>query len=82
MTITPARYTAPLRPRRIAGIREKADVRMQNIRFQRAVRAARDRETLRTEHAVMNNLLYTQISPGLRERVLQRRDKIAGLLET
>ena len=79
--ITPAKYTAPLRPKRITGIREKADVRIQNIRFQRNLRAARDRETMRTEHAVMNNLLYTQISPGLRERVLQRRDKIAGLLD-
>ena len=57
----------------IGDYRKKMEHRMQNMRFQRAVRQAQNRHTMRTEHAVLHNLLYSQISPGLRERIINRR---------
>ena len=57
----------------IGDYRKKMENRMENMRFQRSVRQAKNRHTMRTEHAVLHGLLYTQISPGLRERIINRR---------
>ena len=61
-------------------IRKRTETRLENIRFQRAVQRAKDRQTQRVEHAVMHNLLYTQINPGLREQVLRRKTQLDPLI--
>ena len=61
-------------------LRKKAELIGDNMRFQNAVRNARDRATLRTEQARLHSMLYQQISPGLRERVQQRRETITQLM--
>ena len=61
-------------------LRKKAELIGENVRFQNAVRNARDRATLRTEQARLHSMLYQQISPGLRERVQQRRESITQLM--
>ena len=57
----------------IGDYRKKMENRIENMRFLRAVRQAKNRHTMRTEHAVLHNLLYSQISPGLRERIINRK---------
>ena len=52
----------------------------QNVRWQNAVRASRDRAALRTEQDRLHSLMYQSIAPGLRERVAQRRETISQLL--
>ena len=52
--------------------RKQHEVRTANIRYMAVLRRAQQRATLRTEHKVMHNLLYAQIAPGLRDRVLAR----------
>ena len=64
----------------ITRLRKKAELIGENMRFQNAVRNARDRATLRTEQARLHSMMYEQISPGLRERVQQRRENISQLL--
>jgi hypothetical protein len=65
---------------KVSTIRKKVENRTENIRFQRAVRNARDRASLRTEHARLHGLLYEQISPALRERVLRKGDAVTNQL--
>ena len=64
----------------ITRLRKRAELIGENVRFQNAVRNARERATLRTEQARLHSLMYQQISPGLRERVHQRRENISQLL--
>ena len=65
---------------KVSTIRKKAEHRLENIRFQRSVRNARDRASLRTEHARLHGLLYEQISPALRERVLRNGSAVTQQL--
>ena len=65
-----------MRVQKVSTIRKKVENRIENIRFQRAVRNARDRATLRTEHARLHGLLYEQITPALRERVLRQGQQV------
>ena len=69
-----------MRFQKITAIRKKTENRIENIRFMRAVQQAKNRQTLKTEHATLHNLIYQQISPGLRDRVLQRGRHIDKLL--
>ena len=41
----------------IGDYRKKMENRIENMRFLRAVRQAKNRHTMRTEHAVLHNLL-------------------------
>ena len=66
---------------KINAIRKKAEMRLENVRFMRKVRMAKERAALRTEHAVLHNLIYQQIAPGLRERVMSRGNDINTLLK-
>ena len=66
--------------KRISTIRKKTQNRLENVRFMRAVRQAKERQSLRTEHAVLHNLIYQQISPALRERVINRGNEVNKLL--
>ena len=70
-----------MRIKKITAYRKQAETRLENLRFQRAVRAAKERQTLRTEHAVLHNLIYQQISPGLREQALNRGKKVESMLQ-
>ena len=65
---------------KLTEIRKKTEGRLENMRFQRSVRLARHRQTLRTEHAVLHNMVYQQISPQLRERVLARGRHVEAML--
>ena len=69
-----------MRTKRINAIRKKAETRIENVRFMQAVQRSRDRAALKTEHAVLHGLIYQQISPGLRERVMGRKQQIEGML--
>ena len=69
-----------MKVKRITAIRKKAETRLENVRFMQAVQRSKDGATLRTEHDVLHNLLYQQIFPGLRERVVGRQKQIQGLL--
>ena len=69
-----------MRTRKITTLRKQTENRLENIRFQRAVQRAKNRQTMRVEHAVMHNLLYTQINPGLREQVLRRKTQLDSLI--
>ena len=69
-----------MKSKRITAIRKKAETRVENVRFMQAVQRSRDRAALRTEHAVLHGLIYQQISPALRERVMDRQKQIQGLL--
>ena len=69
-----------MKGKRIATIRKKAETRLENVRFMQAVQRSRDRAALMTEHAVLHGLIYQQISPALRERVMGRQKQIQGLL--
>ena len=69
-----------MRIKKITAIRKKTENRIENVRFMRALQQAKNRQTLKTEHAVLHNLIYQQISPGLRDRVLQRGKHIDKLL--
>ena len=64
----------------ITRLRKRAELIGENLRFQNAVRNARDRAALRTEQARLHGLMYESISPGLRERVQQRRENISQLI--
>ena len=64
----------------ITVLRKRAELIHDNIRFQNNVRNARDRATLRTEQQRLGSLMYESISPGLRERITQRRENISHLL--
>ena len=66
-----------MRTKTLTEIRKKTETRIDNVRFQRAVRAAKERASMRTEHAAMHNLLYQQIAPALRERVLRKTVDLA-----
>jgi hypothetical protein len=69
-----------MRIKKLTAIRKKTENRIENVRFMRALQQAKNRQTLKTEHAVLHNLIYQQISPGLRDRVLQRGKHIDKLL--
>ena len=69
-----------MQTRKLTTIRKKTENRLENIRFQRAVQRAKNRQTMRVEHAVMHNLLYQQINPGLREQVLRRKTQLDALI--
>lgn len=61
-------------------LRLRHEARVENIRFMKAVRRGKERATARTEHAVMHNLLFQQITPGLRDRVLARQRDLSQKL--
>ena len=67
--------------KKLAGLRNKARAIGNNLLFQRDIRRARDRASLQVERDRLHSLLYEQISPGLRERVMQRGSTITQLLE-
>ena len=69
-----------MRTKRITAIRKRAETRIENVRFMQAVQRAKDRATLKTEHAVLHGLIYQQITPGLRERVLGRSKQVESML--
>ena len=60
--------------------RKKHEARNENIRFMRAVRRGKERATARTEERVMHTLLFSQITPGLRDRVLARQRDLSQKL--
>ena len=60
--------------------RKQHEVRTANIRYMAVLRRAQQRATLRTEHRAMHNLLYQQIAPGLRDRVLLRHNDLSKKL--
>ena len=64
----------------ITRMRKRQEAMIENIRFANTLRNARDRASLRTEQARLHSLMYESISPGLRERVQQRRENISQLL--
>ena len=66
-----------MRSQKITAIRKRAEVRIENVRFQKKLRAAKERASMRTEQAAIHNLLYQQISPALRERVLKKSVDLA-----
>ena len=70
-----------MRIQKVSTIRKKVENRIENARFQRSVRNARDRATLRTEHARLHGLLYEQIAPALRERVLRKGQQVGQQLQ-
>ena len=53
-------------------VRKRHEAREANILFQRKLRRAKERASLRTEQRVTHNLLYQHIAPGLHDRVLAR----------
>ena len=61
-------------------MRKRYEARQENIRFMRAVRRGKERATARTEERVMHTLLYAQITPGLRDRVLARQRDLSQKL--
>ena len=61
-------------------MRLQHELRAKNLMFVKSVREARDRASLRTQHARLEGLLYEQISPGLRAHVIARRDAVAHQL--
>ena len=61
-------------------MRKRYEARQENIRFMKAVRKGKERATIRTEERVMHSLLYQQITPGLRERVLARQRDLSQKL--
>ena len=64
----------------ITKLRKRGELMQENIKWQNAVRNAKDRASLRTEQARLHSLMYESIGPGLRERVAQRRETISQLL--
>ena len=61
-------------------MRQRAELRAKNVMFLKAVRESKDRASLRTEQARLHSLLYSSISPALREKVHARREAINQLL--
>ena len=64
----------------IRGNRKKAEEAIDDNRFRKALRLAKQRAALRTEHARLHGLYFEQISPQLRERVLKQGRHIRGEL--
>ena len=64
----------------IRGIRKKGEEAIDDNRFRKALRLAKQRAALRTEHARLHGLYFEQISPHLRERVLQQGRHVRGEL--
>ena len=61
-------------------MRKRYKARQENIRFMNAVRRGKERATARTEDRVLHTLLYAQITPGLRDRVLARQRDLSQKL--
>ena len=61
-------------------MRLKHELRAKNLMFGKSVREARDRASLRTQHARLEGLLFEQLAPNLREKVLSRLDSVAHQL--
>ena len=61
---------------RATTLRRRAELRAKNLMFLKQVRESKDRATLRVEQDRLHGLLYQQISPALRERVLARRTQM------
>ena len=67
--------------KKLAGLRNRAERIGKNVRFQRDIRRAKDRATMQVERDRLHGLLYEQISPGLRERVMTRGAALDQLLD-
>ncbi len=67
--------------KKLAGLRNRVERICKNVRFQRDIRRARDRVTMQVERDRLHGLLYEQISPGLRERVMTRGAALDQLLD-
>ena len=57
---------------KFSSVRQKGETIMEDNRFRQTMRLAKERASLKTEHARLHGLLYQQIAPHLRERVLQQ----------
>ena len=62
------------------GFRKKAEEAMDDNRFKRGLRLARQRAALKTEYDRLHGLYFEQISPHLRDRVLRQGRHIRGEL--
>ena len=58
-------------------MRKRGEIRAKNIMYLKAVREAKDRQTLRTEQMQLHSLLHTTVAPGLRDRI-RSRSKVVG----
>ena len=57
---------------KFSSMRKKGETIMEDNRFRQTMRLAKERAFLKTEHARLQGLLYQQIAPHLRERVMQQ----------
>ena len=57
---------------KFSSMRKKGETIMEDNRFRQTMRLAKERASLKTEHARLHGLLYQQIAPHLRERVMQQ----------
>ncbi len=57
---------------KFSSMRKKGETIMEDNRFRQTMRLAKERASLKTEHARLQGLLYQQIAPHLRERVMQQ----------
>ena len=55
-----------------SSVRKKGETIIEDNRFRQTMRLAKERASLKTEHARLQGLLYQQIAPHLRERVMQQ----------
>ena len=53
-------------------MQKKGESIMEDNRFRQTMRLAKERASLKTEHARLQGLFFSQIAPHLRERVLQQ----------
>ena len=61
-----------MRVRKFTALRKKAETVIEDNRFKKALRQAQERSSLRTEYQRLHGLLFEQISPHLRERVMRQ----------
>ena len=57
---------------KFSSVQKKVESVMEDNRFRQTMRLAKERASLKTEHARLHGMLYAQIAPHLRERVMQQ----------
>ena len=70
-----------MRVRKFTALREKAETVIEDNRFKKALRQAQERSSLRTEYQRLHGLLFEQISPHLRERVMRQGRDVSDRLK-
>ena len=65
---------------KLTAMRKRHEAREANILFQKTLRRAKERATMKTEQRVIHNLLYQHIAPQLRDRVLARQRDLSQKL--